>query len=352
MKKTKNIKVKFVVAALAICLSALVSMLTAFAVELPAGSVGKLAVLGDAVSYGSGLDDRAGKCYGALTASALKLGESGYINLSTDKASSSDLADALSKGEINISEADLAVVSIGGEEILSVLRETLSSLGVASYGELVELGKTGELVRKLNAAVDYQTLLNNAAKYSANIEKIISGLRYQNPEIRIVFLTLYDPLSGIEDLVPVANLYAPTLELMNRELESTVLGKGCYLIDLSEAFSSRSAELTNITSFAVTPSEAGHKLIAELLCELAATLPKYSSETEENTEAPDPAETEDVSEKSNDDITTDSKNDPLDAILREKKSGIVFYIAGAVVIGVLGIAVGAFAEAKRKRYKK
>lgn len=352
MKKMKNTKIKIVAAALVVCLTTFVGALTAFAVELPAGSVGKLAVLGDAVSYGTGLDDRVGKCYGALAASSLGLGEGGYINLSGAFVSPADLADSLTKGEINVASADLAVISVGGEEILSVMREALSSLGVKSYGELSKQAKTGEFIRNLNAAVDYQTLLNSAAKYSSNIEKIISGLRYQNPNIRIAFLSIYDPLGGVEELASVANLYAPTLELMNRELQRTVLEKNCYLIDLSEAFSSRSAELTNITSFAVTPSEKGHKLIAELLCELAETLPEYSSETEDGTEAPDPAETEDVSEKSNDDITTDSKNDPLDAILREKKSGIVFYIAGAVVIGVLGIAVGAFAEAKRKRYKK
>ena len=344
----KNSRMKIAAVAAVICLATLLTAVTAFAVELSAGSVGKLVILGDAISYGAGLDDRAGKCYGAVAASSLGLGEGGYINSATDSITSAELAAALANGEIQVADADLAVVSVGAEEILSVIRDAFSSMSVTSYGELAELAKNSDFIRKLNAAVDYQALLNNTAKYAMNVENIISALRSQNPNIRIVFLSLYDPLGGISDMAAIANIYASTLGLMNRELEGTVLGKDCYLLELDEAFAGRAAELTNITSLTVTPNEAGHKLIAELLGELVERLPEYSSDTEESTDISTP----DESEKPDEEKPADSDKDPLDVTFRDKKSGMIFYIVGAVVIGTLGVIVGAVAEAKRDKNKK
>lgn len=344
----KNSRIKIAAVAVVMCLATLVAPLTAFAVEIPAGCVGKLAVIGDSVSYGAGLKDRAGKCYGAVAASSLGLGEGGYINSAADSVTSAELASALASGDLQVADADLAVVSVGTEEILSVIREAFTSSDVTSYGKLAELAKNGDFIRKLNAEVDYQALLNNAAKYAMNVENIISELRRQSPNIRIVFLSLYDPLRGISDLAPLSNIYASTLGLMNRELEGVAHSNGCYLLKLDEAFADRAAELTNITSLAVTPNEAGHELIAELLCELVETLPEYSSDTEEDTDISTP----DESEKPDEEKPSDSDKDPLDVTFREEKSGMIFYIIGAVVIGALGIVVGAVAEAKREKNKK
>lgn len=351
MIKTKISKNKLVAAALAVCLITLIFSLNICADDIPAGSTAKLAVLGDAVSYGTGLQDRAGKCYGAVAASSLGLGEGGYINLSADSFTSAALSDALTKGEISVADADLAVVSVGGEDVFSVIREAFGKVGAdgVSYSELTAMAKNSEFIRNLNAAIDYQALLNSAAKYAVNIENIISAIRRQNPEIRIVFLNIYDPLDGAAELASVSNLYATTLALMNRELEGEVLGsEGCYLIDLSEAFASKALELTNITSLTMTPNEKGHKLIAELLCEQIETLPAYSEDGDEDTEPP---VTEDTSAP-DEPQTEETQRDPLDVTFREKRSGKVFYIVGAVFIGTLGVIVGAVAEAKREKNKK
>lgn len=347
MKKTKN---KFVIATFAMCLMILFSVLNVCAADIPAGSVGKLAVLGDAVSYGTGLQDRAGKCYGAILSSSLGLGEGGYINLSSDSFTSADLLEALTYGTVSVSDADLAVVSVGSEDIFAVMRRAFADVGAdwGSYSEFTAMAKNSEFTRGLNAAIDYQALLNGAAKYAVNIENIISAIRRQNPGIRIVFLNIYDPLDGASELAHVSNLYATTLELMNRTLESEVQDiEGCYLIDLAEVFASRALELTNITSLAITPNEKGHKLIAELLSDLVKTLPAYSERVEE-TEQPVAEETTVPEELPSE----GTQSAPLDVTFPEKKSGKVFYVVGAIVIGVLGVAVGALAEAKREKNNK
>ncbi len=307
-------------------------------------------VAGDAVSSGKGLSDRAGKSYGSLVAAELGIGGGRYKNIASDFMSSGNMIDDLTYRQLEIEDADLMIISVGADDIMSIITSAIemTSDGKMTYPRLLELAADPDYIKRLSDAIDHTAILNTAAKYWVNIGEIILGAERFNPEIRIVFLSIYNPLEGSQELAPLSELLTSPISLMNESLRDAADENGCHVIDLEAAFAGRAAQLTNLTSLDPSPNAEAHGLIADLLIDYISTLPNLPEVT---TEPPATASTDELP-TTNTDITSEETTGPISDYKKpSEKSRLWVYIAIALFSGSVGVAVGAY-SVRRKMQEK
>ncbi|HOA85429.1 MAG TPA: SGNH/GDSL hydrolase family protein, partial [Bacillota bacterium] len=249
------------------------SLLILYAAAVSAQKVSGLLVAGDSISSGRGLDDRAGKRYGSLLAAKLGILGGRNMNVAEDSMTSADLLAKLPEYENSIKAADLMVISVGTDDIMSIIMPALNPSGEGiSYPKLLERVRDADYIRKVKEATDQSALFYAAVKFSFNLGEITTLIKQANPGIRIVFLSLYNPFDGPEQLSELKAEFAPYIEMMNLALEQAAEKYGCRVLDLATAFEGKTSQLTDITSLDISPNAAGHTLIADLLFELIPTL--------------------------------------------------------------------------------
>lgn len=324
-------------------------VLTAYTLSsrVSAREVGGLLVAGDSISSGRGLDDRAGKRYGGVFAAKFGLSGGKSINVAEDSMTSADLLGKLPEYEASIKATDLMVISIGTDDIMSIIMPALDPAGEGlSYAELLERVRDDDYIRRVKEAADQNALFIAAVKYSFNLGEIITLIRQANPGIRIVFLSLYNPFDGPRQLSELKVAFDPYIKMMNDALELAAEKNGCRVFDLAGAFEGRADQLTHIASLDISPSAAGHMLIADLLIDLIPTLPDPPE-----TEPPVTEDTSDLQTTDTDDQPETTTSNPLDIIITPPESRLWIYILVAVCAGGTGIAIGALSVKAKKEDK-
>lgn len=231
---------------------------------------GRLAALGDSITYGYGLSDR-GDCHAALLAGMLNL-ELDNMAVNGYRASDVFLQIRLDQNWQKLSRASVICLSAGGNELLSPLTETLYEImrqkGIS--GDISEL--TPEQFfpivyqfitdTSLRAALDAR-IEESLNKFETDFKLLIAQIKVINPDAPLVVQTLYNPLDGSGNplLQPIAERYAYAFDRINAVIRNT---KGVKIADVATAFAGRAGELTNINRYDVHPNAEGHKLIARL----------------------------------------------------------------------------------------
>ncbi len=324
-------------------------VLTAYAMSgrVSAREVSGLLVVGDSVSSGRGLDDRAGKRYGSLLSAKLGLPGGKNVNLAEDSMTSAALLEKLPEYEASIKAADIMVISTGTDDIMSIIMPTLDPAGEGlSYPRLLERVGDADYIRRVKDAIAQTDSVNPLVKFSLNLGEIITFIKQTNPGIRIVLLSLYNPFDGPEQLSALKDVFAPYIEMMNVALNQAAEKYDCRVLDLASVFEGRTHQLTHITSLDISPSAAGHMLIADLLAELIPTLPDPPE-----TEPPGTDETSELQTTDTSDPTETTTSDPLDIIITPSVSRLWVYILVAVCAGGTGIAIGALSVKAKKDNK-
>lgn len=258
---------------------------------------GKLAVLGDSITSGYGLD---GYVSGDNTSAAdsfsnkLAADFSEYVNLAVDGRTSEELLEALDSDE-NVSaaveNAAAVVISIGGNDFLTPMMTAAQTAimsdpdimqgimdGTVTVAEAMEsnMDMINESVVSAAKQVDVQLTVNN-------IGSIVDKVTEISPDSEIYLLTVYNPFEGVDDMEKYSEAAESILPVLNSGISDIAEQDNVHLIDAYTAFKGHALEYTNIASVDIHPNKAGHEVIYDLICE---ALPEVTAE--EATEAAEP----------------------------------------------------------------
>lgn len=255
-----------------------VMLLTGSAASGSTVSQRTLTVLGDSIASGYGLSGyEAGNNYSAPLSFGNMLGaEFGeYRNFAVDGRTSRQLLDALETpgGALAnaVFDADVIVISIGGNDFLKPMLSELRKAALSDY-ELMEAILGGNF--KPETLGDYsQRILNSALeaakridtdRTAENIRECVEKIRSVNPDCEIILMTVYDPFSGNVLLRAASDVARERLPLLNDRIKS-LADDGVRVADVYEAFKDRADEFTNISRFDIHPNAEGHNRIYELI---------------------------------------------------------------------------------------
>ncbi len=271
-----------------------------------------LVVLGDSISTGYGLEGYAEETengglasYANLVASeyGLTLNEN-YFNYAIDGATSQELLDNLKGGFgeeklSNIAKADVIVVTVGGNDLVSlVLPKLMTLLGLkedASYLAIVlALSKIKEdevddIVKATNELYDEskEELKELYEAYGQNIKEITKKLGEIAPDAHVVFQNIYNPINEIPEYAAVKTLnesvVSKIISEMNKALSDADDNGSFYVVDVASEFEGRKEPCTNIAAFDIHPNLRGHAIIADaLILEISEIYESIDDVEEEN----------------------------------------------------------------------
>ena len=253
--------------------------------------------LGDSITTGYRLaEDESG--FATLVAEA-----NGYelVNAAVNGATSSDLLESLESGEIDLADAELITITIGGNDMLAALFDYLAARWNEDEAHADDNTQTGSDITSmlLTGSVDITTIttligylngfesseqaaaaLNTLAQ---NLTAIITDIRAANPDAVIVVATQYNPYSYFAStygsLVKLANTIAEMFTLgitaMNEVIINSSAPLGYTVADVYTAFETAVAEKTNPCNPSIGadysidldfhPNAAGHAIIADTI---------------------------------------------------------------------------------------
>ena len=260
---------------------------------------GKLAVLGDSITSGYGLD---GYVSGDNTSAAdsfsnkLAADFSEYVNLAVDGRTSEELLEALDSDE-NVSaaveNAEAVVISIGGNDFLTPMM-TAAQTAIMSDPDIMQ-GIMDGTVTVAEAMESNMDMINESVVSAAkqvdvqltvdNIGSIVDKVTEISPDSEIYLLTVYNPFEGVDDMEKYSEAAESILPVLNSGISDIAEQDNVHLIDAYTAFKGHALEYTNIASVDIHPNKAGHEVIYDLICE---ALPEVTAE--EAPEAPEAAE--------------------------------------------------------------
>lgn len=240
-----------------------------------------LTVLGDSIASGYGLAEyKSGNNYSAPLSFGNMLGAEfeSYRNFAVDGRTTQQLLDALkAPGEAlfeALKNADVIVISIGGNDFLQPMISAVKSAAAGDY-ELIAAIFKGEFrvemlgeysQRILNAALDAAKQVD-VDKTANNIERCVELISEINPDAEIILMTVYDPFSGNVLLKAASDVAKERLSVLNAGILA-LEGGNVKVINVYNAFDGKAAEYTNINRLDIHPNAVGHNKIYELLKEV------------------------------------------------------------------------------------
>lgn len=270
------------------------AMLTIAAMTMPMPTVSaaddvasySVVVLGDSISTGYGLEDSS-KAYVSILEQHMN---QKVTNLAKDGTTSSELLQSLqgdSTMQGAVAGADVIVVTIGANDILQpVLNNDV--VKVDDYDNVYDLAnaiKDNQIAFQKYLRANMPTAVANA---NTNIDSIILQLKSTNSHAKLVFQTVYDPLSVDQD---DTGLSANALSMLstfsngqmyqylngsanggtyipvglNQNLQTHAQNGDIYLADVYNTFLHHAWTNVNIANADVHPTVAGQEAIANLL---------------------------------------------------------------------------------------
>lgn len=187
-------------------------------------------------------------------------------NVAVDGQTSTELLSALNSGKFDadIAGFDCIVISIGGNDLLGALWDTLKDInvGIASgdigITDIVKIAASfGDLKDKLD---------ENLAVFDSNI-KAIAGYIKGRAKGELIIQTLYDPFQDFKKVPGLASIAQEKIARLDEtiKLHAGDAGGGYTVCDVAPDFDGRAEELTRINLIDIHPNAEGHKVIAEVL---------------------------------------------------------------------------------------
>ena len=233
----------------------------------------KMMFLGDSIAAGYGLEGyKKGDNYHCQSYSNILKenyereleGECGHtmVNMAVSGYTSADLIAQIQSGELDgdLKDSDAVVISIGGNDLLGLLFDLASSLGINDFSSFN--------IKDIDFASAASALLgmgNDADKaleqFSVNIDTISAELK-KRTNGTIFVQTLYDPVEYYDNFAVITDFAAQKIAKLN-SIISEKSANGYKVIDVASDFKGRAGELTNIKKMDIHPNAAGHEVIAE-----------------------------------------------------------------------------------------
>lgn len=257
------------------------------ATVLAAGEAGTYLALGDSITTGYA----PGNTTVASPFASQVAAENGYtlVNQAQNGETTASLLEKLDAKEIDVTGANLITISIGGNDLLQALYETVAAAYAAS-------GAAGEIQTMLaSGAVDETTLQAMAAIFKdfagtgaiaeaiedagKNLGAILIAVKAANPTAQIILLNQYNPYSHVDNAALAALVSAADMGVraLNTRIAVVAEATGVTVADVYTPFQAAeenpcNAYFNSLTdcSVDVHPNQAGHDLIAATLHALLA----------------------------------------------------------------------------------
>lgn len=272
----------------------------------PEGEI-SVVVLGDSIARGYGLANVEKQRYSALLAEKLAddYADVNIANYGVDGLTGAELVEFLKNDmPAEIADSDYVLVSIGGNNILGVLTEMS---GVAELMTGIDSQIITDYVKYMTATDEtekskYETVLTTlntllgtvnsvftgetfAQKVAEAVEKlqneipeIVSLIKEENPDAKIVIQTVFNPyksvnisLPYIESKVELASHGDAAVSVLNMAIESLAEEQGYAVLPVYDVFEASAKKAVNAAFSILTmqlnvdphPNATGHQLIAE-----------------------------------------------------------------------------------------
>jgi len=177
--------------------------------------------------------------------------------------------------------------------MLGIIWAASAAIGGVSENIFANL-KDPVYVAKFLEQITMDVITNTIIEYSVNMAGIVSYIRANNPDARVLFLAQYDPMSGLE-LGPLGQITAAALKMLNIQMKESVEAGGCEYVDVHTPFEGKGAQWTNMLSADIHPNQLGHDKIFEIVAKYLADTAADSEESETQLPVTDaPVETTDA----------------------------------------------------------
>lgn len=233
----------------------------------------KMMFLGDSIAAGYGLegytdtDNYHCRSYSNILkdeyAEELR-GKCGHImvNKAVSGATSNDLIEQLRSGELDsdLADSDAIVVSIGGNDLLSIMLDLFSSMGISESGTFdsgnIDFFSAAGMLLSIDSDAD-----KALEQFEVNIKTIAEELT-ERTEGAVYIQTLYDPLEYYSKFKRVTEFSSEKIGRLN-EIITENSSCGYKVIDVAADFKGKADSLTNAADFDIHPNAQGHELIAK-----------------------------------------------------------------------------------------
>jgi lysophospholipase L1-like esterase len=236
--------------------------------------VQSMVVFGDSISTGYGLegDVSTRASYANLVAEALDLRQgNGYVNYAVDGYTSKDIYNTVQQQSAAVADADLILLTCGGNDILKHAISIAISVSGVNTTDLIKIAMTilqmpaEQVNAALHSEANEQIISKALNEYRTNMESLVTYLKATAPDARVIFLTQYNPLSGIP-FGTVLDLYAEeVIGRLNTIMSEVAEAGGCEIVDTHAVMVKRGLELSNILASDIHPNAAGHAEMAKMV---------------------------------------------------------------------------------------
>ena len=283
-----------------------------------------LLALGDSITTGYGLENYTPGgdpylCNSYINRIAAAFGLEGgktYINRAVNGDRTGDLARLLPSLENEVKNAEMIILTIGGNDLLSILPEIAYMLSGQQVTDFTQAAMT-----VANATAEqYEALKNDPAfvarmktvleDVGTNLQTIAAFFKEKAPNARVIFLKQYNAVHNVQGFEAFGEFGGGFLTSINQAVEQVATAFGYETVDVPAVIDQRAEELTNIRLYDIHPNAEGHREIAKAVAQhLGLSLDQIEdtdAPTEPETEAPMASETDVPTE-----APTEAPTDPI-----------------------------------------
>ena len=228
--------------------------------------------------------------------------KNGYIlyNNAVDGETTTTLLSKLQNGTIDVSNADLITITIGGNDLINAMYEYLSTKYNQNNSDLT---LTADKIKEMlyNNSADIKTLMilvnylkdfiNSSEAITAlntvktNLEKIITIIKDKNTNAEIIIINQYNPYSHISDNgIGIVESFENMVINLNENIND-ITNTGISVANIYDAFQNANdnpfnAYVTSIfpkidINFDFHPNQYGHNLIATTVNDMIKSQPLF-----------------------------------------------------------------------------
>ena len=247
-----------------------------------------------------------------------------YINRAVNGDRTGDLARLLPSLENEVKNAEMIILTIGGNDLLGLLPEIAYMLSGQEVSDFTQAAA----VFAAATAEQYDALKNDPAfvarmktvleDVGTNLHTIATFFKEKAPDARVIFLKQYNPMHNVQGFEAFGEFGGGFLTSINQAVEQVATAFGYETVDVPAVIDHRAEELTNIRLYDIHPNAEGHHEIAKAVAQHLGLSPEQSEDTEAptdpETEAPTDPETEAPTDPETEEPTeapTEAPTDPI-----------------------------------------
>ena len=252
----------------------------------------KIVVFGDSISTGYGLTNyvaggsnkNVSNFANAVANKYARVYGKTFYNFAVDGDQSADLLAVIKRKAEIIEDADLILISIGGNDIMIPMFLQLAGvmgIGVTSYKDVpavfdkilkADTAYTEEFKKNFeeNKSIMDSELFSLIDDYSTTLNMISEELKKLAPNAKIVLQTVYNPIDDALFATELMQLVKKEIaekyiEKLNDVIRKKAETDGYTIIDTHALFKGKGMTYTNIMKMDIHPNALGHSTIAEAI---------------------------------------------------------------------------------------